>query len=66
MALNFGVCCRVTGSWTPLRDDWPIIVVIFALAVIRQDADLYEHYRYEHDYELDQDHRAGRRHAPHV
>lgn len=45
LALTFGVICLVTRSWTPLRDGWPLIALIFALAVIRQGADLYEQRR---------------------
>jgi len=54
MPLAFGAACLVTRSWTPLQDGWPIIVVVFLLAAIRQGADLYER-------------RQGwRRHAPHA
>lgn len=42
MPLAFGLFCLLTWSWTPLRVAWPIIAVIFALALIRQGADLYE------------------------
>ena len=57
MTLTVGAFCLVTRSWPPLRADWPIIMVICALAVMRQGADIYEH---------DQEHRAGRRHTPHA
>lgn len=55
--LAFGAFCLFTRSWTPLADGWPIIALIFALAVIRQGADSYE--RRQRD-------GMGRRHAPHV
>ena len=58
--LAFGAFCLVTRSWTPLADGWPVIALIFALAVIRQGADLYE------DAERRQRDSLGRRHAPHV
>jgi hypothetical protein len=51
--LAFSAFCLVTHSWAPLLDGWPIIAVIFALAVIRQSADIYEQ-------------RNGRRRAPHA
>ncbi len=38
----FGLFCLPTWSWTPLRLGWPIIALFFALALIRQSADLYE------------------------
>ena len=55
MPLAFGAFCLLTHSWTPLQDGWPIIVLVFILAAIRQGADLYER-------------RAGRprRDAPHA
>lgn len=56
--LAFTVICLVTRNWTPLADGWPLIVVLFTLAAIRQGADLYER-RPSHD-------PLGRRHAPHV
>jgi hypothetical protein len=56
--LTFGVVCLVTHSWTPLAAGWPVVALIFALAIIRQGADLYER-RQSHD-------PLGRRHAPHV
>lgn len=56
--LTVGVFCLVTRSWTPLADGWPVVALIFALAIIRQGADLYER-RPSHD-------PLGRRHAPHV
>ena len=40
--LAFGLFCLLTRSWTPLQVGWPIIAVMFALALIRQGADLYE------------------------
>jgi hypothetical protein len=43
--LAFGLFCLLTRSWTPLRVGWPIIVLIFVLALIRQGADLYERRR---------------------
>jgi len=56
--LTFGVFCLLTRSWTPLAAGWPVVALIFALAIIRQGADLYER-RPSHD-------SLGRRHAPHV
>lgn len=38
MPLAFGLFCLLTWSWTPLRVGWPIIAVIFTLALIRQGA----------------------------
>ncbi len=46
--LAFGVFCVLTRNWTPLRVGWPIIVIIFLLALIRQGADLYERRRRRH------------------
>lgn len=56
--LTFSVFCLVSHSWTPLAAGWPIVALIFALAIIRQGADLHER-RQPHDH-------LGRRHAPHV
>ncbi|HEX8729635.1 MAG TPA: hypothetical protein VF739_13475 [Ktedonobacterales bacterium] len=56
--LAFGAFCLVTRSWTPLADGWPIIALVFALAIIRQGADLYER-RQPHAH-------LERRHPPHV
>ena len=61
MTLTVGAFCLVTRSWTPLRDGWPIIGLIVALAVMRQGADIYEH-----QHKLYREHRAGRRHTPHA
>lgn len=56
--LAFTVICLVTRNWTPLAAGWPVVALIFALAIIRQGADLYER-RQSHV-------PPRRRHAPHV
>ncbi|HEY8324987.1 MAG TPA: hypothetical protein VIG77_10885 [Ktedonobacterales bacterium] len=56
--LAFSVFCLVTHSWTPLAAGWPIVALIFALAIIRQGADRYERRQSQHH--------LGRRHAPHA
>lgn len=55
--LAFGALCLFTRGWTPLADGWPVVTLLFTLAVIRQGSDLYE--RRQRD-------GLGRRHTPHV